>query len=94
MWMTPLASMVGSATPGVPLARMQVAHSSSSWVGLPLGSVVVEKAAVPLLSPRLATCGELPPPHPAKPIAAITAATKPAETRCVLIISRLHVTCS
>ena len=41
MWIAPLEVMVGSAMSGTPLARSQLAHSSSSWVGLPLGRVVV-----------------------------------------------------
>ena len=41
MWMTPLASTVGSTWPGSPWLRMQPAHSSNSWVGLPFGRVVV-----------------------------------------------------
>ena len=74
MWMTPLASMVGSTWSGSPWLRMQLAHSSSNWVGLPFGSVVVVLAvALPLLLPRLATCGELEPPHAASPIAAAAA---------------------
>ncbi len=47
MWMAPLEVMVGSAMSGTPLARIQVAHSSSSWVGLPLGRVVVDTEGGP-----------------------------------------------
>jgi hypothetical protein len=36
-----LAVIVGSAWLGSPWRRMQAAHSSSTWVGLPFGTVLV-----------------------------------------------------
>src|SRR5579872_2931807 len=91
MWITLLASIVGSAWVGLPFARSQVAHSSSSWVGLPLGSVVVVAPASPLLLPRFATCGELPPPpHAANPNAAsAAAAVRPPDRQYLVFTSRL-----
>ena len=94
-WITLLASMVGSAWPGSPWARMHAAHSSSSWVGLLLGSAVDELPLPPrlpllvakvVLVPRLATCGEPdPPPHAANPMAAAAAmrASPPARRMVV-----------
>src|SRR6516164_8658095 len=74
--MTLLASMVGSTWLGSPWLRIQVAHSSSSWVGLPFGRVVVVlPLPLPLLLDRLATCGEPEPPHAANPITAAAAAS-------------------
>jgi hypothetical protein len=59
---------------------MHVAHSSTSRVGLPFANLVAElvggvvgELALSLLLPRLATCGELEPPHAARPIAAAPA---------------------
>jgi hypothetical protein len=86
-WITPSTSTVGSAWLGSPLLCMQVAHWSSSFVGLPVGCVVAVVAALPLLAPpvlwlvpKLATCGGFvePPPHAASPMA--TAATRPASS--------------
>jgi hypothetical protein len=70
---------------------MQAAHSSTSWVGLPVDPVAVEfpppspllaelPLPSPLLVPKLATCGELDPPlHAAISTAApATMANSPA----------------
>src|ERR1700728_155463 len=77
MLITPYWSMVGSVWSGSPLARMQVAHWSISWVALPpFGVVVVLPPPWPppavVLVPRLATCGEFgePPLHAFNPMAA------------------------
>src|ERR1700735_537862 len=91
------ASMVGSAWLGSPWPRMQVAHSSSCWLGLP-EPVAVELlpfAVLPLapllLFPRLATCGVLDPPlQAASPMAAAAARiASPAGRRYVVVMSRL-----
>ena len=73
--------MVGSVWSGSPLARMQVAHWSISWVALPpFGVVVVLPPPWPppavVLVPRLATCGEFgePPLHAFNPMAAAATA--------------------
>ena len=69
---TLLALMVGSLWPGSPWLRMQTAHSSSSWVGEPVGvptevppdvefPMAVEFPLSVLLVPKLATDGELGP---------------------------------
>ena len=83
--MSLLASMVGSDWLGSPWLRMQVAHWSSSWVGLPVGCVVVgPPLLLLLLVPRAATCGGLPEPspHAAIPMAAATmTTTSPADRR-------------
>src|SRR5580700_5860481 len=95
--MSLLASMVGSAWLGSPWPRMQVAHSSSSWLGLP-EPVAVELLPfavlppAPLLPfPRLATCGVLDPPlQAASPMAAAAARiASPAGRRYVVVMSRL-----
>src|SRR6202035_134189 len=91
MWITLLASMVGSVWPGSPWRRMQEAHWSSSWVGLSLDSLVAERplpwpllltglGTPVLLFPRLATCGELPVPplHAASPKEAVATRTASA----------------
>ena len=88
MLITPYWSIVGSVWFGSPLARMQVAHSSISWVGLPAcGEVVEVPLPFPLpppllvLVPRLATVGELAafgalePLHAASARAAVTRST-------------------
>ena len=70
---------------------MQLAHSSSSWVGVPLGSVVVVLPLASLLVlPRLATWGELPPPQAANPSAASAAAVaNPLDRPYLVVMSRL-----
>ena len=91
MLITPWASMIGSAWLTSPWLRSQSAHSSTSLVALPLGSVgeelplpvaVEPPLPLPLLVGKLATVwelaalGELEPPHAASPTAA--AATRTA----------------
>jgi hypothetical protein len=82
---------------------MQVAHSSTSLVALPLGTAVVVlpppvavESPLPLLVGKLATVaelaalGELEPPHAASPIAAAATRTaSPADRRYVFVPSRL-----
>ena len=102
MWITPLASTVGSAWSGSPLLRSQAAHSFSHGV-TSFGCVAgVLRPLVPLslpepplvpalvLVPKLATCGVLDPPlHAASARAA--AATRTASApgrRYILVISR------
>ena len=93
MWMAPLEVMVGSAMSGTPFDRMQLAHWSRSCVGLPFGRVVVDTGVVPLLLPKLATCGELDPPQAAAPIAPNAANTAtPPDRRYRLFILRLPLT--
>jgi hypothetical protein len=59
---------------------------------LPFGKVVVDESVVPSVLPKLATCGELEPPHAAVPNAANTAtAASPPEHRYRIVISRLPV---
>src|ERR1700735_3410047 len=93
MWMAPLEVMGGSARSGTPWDRMHEVHSSSSWVGLPLGRVVVDTKDFASLLPRLATRGELEPPHPAAAAAANAAntATPPARQYCLVISCLLWV---
>src|SRR5579862_8248548 len=101
-WITWLASMVGSAWPGSPWARMQAAHSSSSWVGLLMAGAVDELPLAPpllLLDPKvvlvasLATCGEAEPPlHAAIPTAAAAArtASPPPDRSHRVVLSRVR----
>src|SRR6516164_3052629 len=94
--MTLLASMVGSTWLGSPWLRIQVAHSSSSWVGLPFGRVVVVlPLPLPLLLDRLATCGEPEPPHAANPITAAAAAStaSPPDRWYAFVMPRLPGSC-
>src|SRR6202012_3504669 len=82
--------------------RMQVVHSSSNCVALPdpvtgeLPPPPLLLADVPLLLPRLATCGALEPPlHAASPMAAAAArtASPPDRRHVVVICSLLSVSC-